>query len=62
MKLLYTTLLALATLPYCTYAEDTVGAKNTEGYYMAHLPYTESFDNFGGNYDATSLLRINKTA
>lgn len=56
MKQLYPTLLALAVLPFGAYAEDTVGARNAEGYYVAHLPYTESFDNFGGNYDGTSML------
>lgn len=56
MKQLYTTLLCLAALPLGAYAEDTVGARNAEGYYVAHLPYSESFDNFGGNYDGTSML------
>lgn len=56
MKQLYTTLLTLAAIPFGAYAEDTVGSRNAEGYYVAHLPYTESFDNFGGNYDGTSLL------
>lgn len=56
MKQLYTTLLTLTALPLCASAEDTVGAQNNEGYYVAHLPYNESFDNFGGNYDGTSML------
>lgn len=56
MKHLYPTLLALAALPIASYAEDTVGKTNDEGYYIATLPYTESFDNFGGNYDGTSML------
>lgn len=56
MKQLYTTLLALAALPLCASAKDTVGSRNSEGYYVATLPYAESFDNFGGNYDGTSML------
>lgn len=56
MKQLYTTLLALAALPLCASAKDTVGSRNAEGYYVATLPYAESFDNFGGNYDGTSML------
>lgn len=43
------TLIALALCPgLTTRADDTVGSINAEGYYVAHLPYTESFDNFGG--------------
>lgn len=51
------TLIALALCPaLTTWADDTVGAINAEGYYVAHLPYTESFDNFGGNYSGLSML------
>lgn len=46
----------LALSPLASVADDTTGAPNAEGYYVAHLPYTESFDNFGGNYDGTSML------
>lgn len=50
-------LLTLLTLcPLAVFAEDTVGSTNADGYYVAQLPYAESFDNFGGNYDGTSLL------
>lgn len=56
MKLLYTPLVTLAILPLGVRAEDTVGAWNGDGQYVAKLPYTESFDNFGGNYDGTSML------
>lgn len=56
MKHLYPTLLALAALPLAALADDTVGSVNADGYYVAHLPYSESFDNFGGNYDGTSQL------
>lgn len=48
--------LLLAISPMASWAEDTVGAVNADGYYVARLPYTESFDNFGGNYDGTSML------
>lgn len=56
MKLLSPTLLVLSVLPFAAQAEDTVGSRNAEGYYVAHLPYAESFDNFGGNYDGTSMI------
>lgn len=56
MKHLYPTLLVLAALPFAAQAEDTVGSRNADGYYVAHWPYSESFDNFGGNYDGTSML------
>lgn len=56
MKHLYSTLLVLSAMPMGAFADDTVGATNEEGYYVAHLPYTESFDNFGGNYNGMSML------
>lgn len=56
MKQIYTTLLLAAALPFCASAKDTVGSRNSDGYYVATLPYAESFDNFCGNYDGTSML------
>lgn len=54
MKTILLPLLALC--PFAAFAQDTVGAVNDEGYYVAHLPYAESFDNFGGNYNGASML------
>lgn len=52
-----TAILALTALcPLSVFAEDIVGSVNDEGYYVAHLPYSETFDNFTGNYDGKSML------
>lgn len=56
MKTICTTLFAFATLPLSSFAEDSVGAVNADGQYVAKLPYSESFDNFGGNYNGLSML------
>lgn len=37
-------------------AEDVVGHYNNDGYYVATLPWGETFDNLTGNYDGTSML------
>lgn len=56
MKNIYYLLSVLLFLPLAVMAEDTVGAYDGDGYYVAHLPWSESFDNYGGNYDGTSML------
>lgn len=35
---------------------DSIGSYNSEGRYVALLPWNESFDNYGSNYDGTSAL------
>lgn len=46
----------LLSSPLAAEANDTVGSMNKDGYYVAHLPYSETFDNYNGNYDGTSQL------